>query len=644
MNLQNGGAKPSEPVKEVKKIQYFRKSDKIDEKQWEVLEHESGLKQHSKKDEHLPLCEQPLFESCVGVAILANAAFMALELDLKDPDASGSAKVMWMVADWTFCIGFSCEIMFRIFCLGLLPFVKQKKYLFDLFLVSLNVIDSSFQLAGGGATGLGAIGALRMLRIFKIVKMLRLVSVVEDLHLIVVGLVSALKSLRWVALLLAFVIFIMAVMLKIIVGNSCGDEDFRTSFVYHFGTAIDPTEKCQEFWGTVLKSMYSLYQVTTLESWSQVIARPIWDVKPHYVILILGFQLITTFGLLNIVVAAVVDGTMNSADEFVIERKAMGETISHLEVVRDIFDLTADSAGLVSGESLIPLLETAETRRKLLSMGISYDDPKQIYRILDADGNNSVPITELVRGFMRMRGTAKAKDLLAVRSLIYRCHHEIQSELKCHASELKQLSRIEANQHTFVTETSRQLQQIFCKLDRADQGGAVPPADFASDGRDRDMREQIEKVRLRIDNLCAQRTPSSLPSAPLLVDGPQHKCTTVSWNIDLNSELSKQFVQLQQEFQTLQRWLDAPPRGGSWPRASDESWGMPRGMPKGDRPLATSREEAAYEDPKRWLLAGPGPGTMQLQDQLIKSLELEEQKKTAPWSSQTNGQTNHDAG
>ena len=76
---------------------------------------------------------------------------------------------------------------------------------------------------------------------------------------------------------------------------------------------------------------------------------------------------------------------------------------------------------------------------------------------LDADGDGGVPITELVRGFMRMRGNAKAKDLLAVRALIYRCHHEIQSELKCHAAELKQLSRIEANQHTFVTEFTRQL-------------------------------------------------------------------------------------------------------------------------------------------------------------------------------------------
>ena len=41
-----------------------------------------------------------------------------------------------------------------------------------------------------------------------------------------------------------------------------------------------------------------------------------------------------------------------------------------------------------------------------------YDDPAQIFRILDTNERGSVNIKELTQGFMRMRGSAKSKDLM----------------------------------------------------------------------------------------------------------------------------------------------------------------------------------------------------------------------------------------
>merc|ERR1719262_783437 len=118
--------------------------------------------------------------------------------------------------------------------------------------------------------------------------------------------------------------------------------------------------------------MYTLYQVTTLESWSQVIARPIWDIRPHYVFLILVFQLVTTFGLLNIVVAAVVEGTMNSTDEMVVENNTAKETVSHMEILREIFERSCDKdTHMVTQANLVQILNESATRRKLLLLEIA---------------------------------------------------------------------------------------------------------------------------------------------------------------------------------------------------------------------------------------------------------------------------------
>jgi len=420
-----------------KASQYFKSSPKIDDSEWHEIEKEEGLAQQAEQQEtvaiaDLPLCERPLFETTVGVAIMCNALFMAFQLDFVE---KAKIKWPWTMVDWMFSSLFVSELAFRIWCLGAREFFRQKKYLFDTLLVLLNIIDSIIQVSGKDSTGLQAFSALRILRIFKIVKMLRIVRLIEDLHLIVIGLISALKSLQWVTLFLVLVVFITSVVLKILVGNECDTPIFQESFVYHFGTHIDPTAKCEEFWGTILRSMYTLYQVTTLESWSQVIARPIWDVRPIYVGIILCFQFLTTFGLLNIVVAAVVDGTMNSSDEFVVERKVKQETVAHLDIVRSIYEQAVGEDGKVTSEGFVPLLSQASTRRRLMTMGIAYDDPSQVFRIIDANGAGRVSLTELTRGMLRMRGSAKSKDLLAVRALVYRCHHEQLKEVR----ELKSL-------------------------------------------------------------------------------------------------------------------------------------------------------------------------------------------------------------
>lgn len=401
--------------------------DRIDPNTWKMLETSFGLTAPEKPAmSTMPACERPQFELFIGLAVVLNAISMAMELDMSKPDGD---RLGWAATDISFCSLFAGEIFFRIYCLGLFDFIRQPRYLADVLLVACNVADASIQLSGQSSTGFQSFSALRILRLFKIMKVLRLVSHVKELSLIAIGLASALKSLQWVSLLLGVVIFVMAVMFKILMGQACGAEDIKISFIYHFPD-FDPVERCEEFWGSVFRCMYTLYQVTTLESWSEVIVRPIWDARPIYVVFILAFQLVTTFGLLNIIVAAIVDGTMNSIDELVIEHQNRKRLTSHMNALSDIFlEATTEASSEVTSESLVPLLLKPDIRRKLLLLNIEYDDPAQIWRILDSDGNGSCDIVDFTTNFMRMRGVAKAKDLLAIRSQLYRTSDKIEAKI-----------------------------------------------------------------------------------------------------------------------------------------------------------------------------------------------------------------------
>ena len=62
-----------------------------------------------------------------------------------------------------------------------------------------------------------------------------------------------------------------------------------------------------EWFGTIGASFYTLFQVMTLESWSMGIARPVMDAHPFAWVFFVVFILVTTFAVLNLFIAIVVD-------------------------------------------------------------------------------------------------------------------------------------------------------------------------------------------------------------------------------------------------------------------------------------------------------------------------------------------------
>ena len=76
-------------------------------------------------------------------------------------------------------------------------------------------------------------------------------------------------------------------------------------------------QRFSDWFGTLGTSVYSLFQVMTLESWSMGIARPVIAVFPYAWIYFVSYILITSFIVMNIVVGIV----LNSINESVSEEK-----------------------------------------------------------------------------------------------------------------------------------------------------------------------------------------------------------------------------------------------------------------------------------------------------------------------------------
>merc|ERR1719420_611805 len=97
------------------------------------------------------------------------------------------------------------------------------------------------------------------------------------------------------------VLYCSAIFMTEVVGRNC-DEEYSVSF-----------PDCGDMFSTVPRSMYTLFQVLTLESWSMAIVRPVLTKKPGLVIFFIMFLFITTFGLLNVVVGVIVENTLEAS-------------------------------------------------------------------------------------------------------------------------------------------------------------------------------------------------------------------------------------------------------------------------------------------------------------------------------------------
>lgn len=178
----------------------------------------------------------------------------------------------------TICLAiFVVEIAFKLYAYGL-RFFRDPWNVFDFVVVGIALIPGS--------------GALAVLRAFRVLRVLRLVSSLPKLRNIVSTLLAAIPGISAIAGLLCIIFYLFAVM--------------STGF---FG------ERFPQWFGSIGGSLYSLFQIMTLESWSMGIVRPVMEVYPWAWALFVPFILLSAFTILNLFIAVIIDTMQSMHDE-----------------------------------------------------------------------------------------------------------------------------------------------------------------------------------------------------------------------------------------------------------------------------------------------------------------------------------------
>ncbi len=218
--------------------------------------------------------ETPRFGNFILGVIIFNAILLGLETSKTFVAATG--PVVGILDRLCLAI-FVAELLMKLFVYRW-RFFRDGWNVFDFIIVAISLIPAT--------QGLSALRALRILRV------LRLVSTAPRLRRVVEGFITALPGMASVFTLMALIFYIGAVIATKLFGASFPD-----------------------WFGTLGRSGYSLFQIMTLESWSMGIVRPVMETYAYAWLFFIPFIMVTTFAVVNLLVGLIVNSMQDAHSE-----------------------------------------------------------------------------------------------------------------------------------------------------------------------------------------------------------------------------------------------------------------------------------------------------------------------------------------
>ncbi len=220
--------------------------------------------------------------------ILINAVLLGLETW---PVVMGVAGGLILALDKAILGVFVAEIALRLFVYRR-DFWRDPWSVFDFAVVAVALLPATGQLA--------------VLRALRVLRVLRLLTMVPSMRRVVGALLAAIPGLGSIALMLLVIYYVFAVIATNLFG-----ADYP------------------EWFGHIGRSLYTLFQIMTLESWSMGIARPVMENFPYAWAFFIPFILVATFTMLNLFIAIIVNAMQTFTEQ---EQR---ETVAAVEHARE---------------------------------------------------------------------------------------------------------------------------------------------------------------------------------------------------------------------------------------------------------------------------------------------------------------------
>jgi voltage-gated sodium channel len=254
----------------------------------EDITHSISTREHSRLRSFI---EKPRVQGSIITLIVFNAALLGLKTS---PAVMALAGGPIVALDRLILAVFVLEISIRLYVYRR-AFWRDPWSLFDFAVVSIALLPAA--------------GPFTVLRALRVLRVLRMLSMVPSMRRVIAALLAAIPGLGSITLLLMIIYYVFAVIAT------------------NLFSAAYP-----EWFGHLGRSIYTLFQIMTLESWSMGIARPVMETFPYAWAFFVPFIAVATFTILNLFVAIIVNAMQSYSEQEHQETVAVVEHFrTHIE-------------------------------------------------------------------------------------------------------------------------------------------------------------------------------------------------------------------------------------------------------------------------------------------------------------------------
>lgn len=360
-----------------------------------------------KRDKSLvKIVESKYFVNFMGFLIFLTSIIIGLDVDYQIMEHE-----LLQQADWLIVFIFLLEAVLKISAYGKFYFTspqERKWNIFDLSVVLVSLIEGivSQYLHSENAF-------LRLVKLSRIFRVVRLLNFSSALSSLVTAGRAAVISCLWVVVMMLLLFYIYAVGITIMIGHS---------------DTFEGDEYVAEYYGTIPRTLATLFQVATLDSWSA---------QPRYIqskadsffatnvwLLYVVFIFTASMMMLNLLNAVFVESILSvmaqqKADEAVVKKMDMDHVQQELSKLFTQMDVDKD--GTLTKAEFRAASQNPEISGLLVRLGCDPDDfevddddepgTMTMWDLLDGNDDGKISYTEFIKFVVTMNEPATKSDV-----------------------------------------------------------------------------------------------------------------------------------------------------------------------------------------------------------------------------------------
>jgi len=363
----------------------------------------------------------------VGICIVLNTLMMFVELTWLGNKANvllgladsrlPPADDVFDILEFGFCVIFLIELVLQLYA-SRCHFFSSGANILDLIIVLVTSIE--IFILTPLAANLGNVSFIRMLRLTKFVRALRVVRTLrsfEGLRVLIATVIHSFASMIWAML----VLLIFQVMFAIFLCQSLNP------FVLEEENDLEMRLWVNQHYGDGFKALYTIFELTLSGCWPNY-SRPIIErVNTHYAWVFVVYITFVVFAMIRVISALFLKETLQQAarDAEMMVRERSKKSNALQKELGELFD-EADTSrdGVLSIDELSEMMSHPKVTLWLQELGVEVTDTGDLFELLD-DGDGQITSEEFIQGITRLKGEARAKDLVKIMASVHRV------ELQC---------------------------------------------------------------------------------------------------------------------------------------------------------------------------------------------------------------------